>query len=165
MLEEWRPVVGYEGAYEVSDLGRVRSLDRIDSRGNRAWGRLLRADPQASGHLRVALCVEGKARRLFVHKLVLDAFVGPCPVGMETCHNDGDPTNNAVSNLRWDTKSANARDRRLHGRDEHARKTHCPQRHEYTPSNTYYSAEGWRSCRTCRLAGEKAKRLRLKAAA
>jgi len=158
MSEHWRPVVGHEGRYKVSDLGRVRSVDRIDSRGNRAWGRVLAPDVTASGHLRVALCVDGKARRHFVHRLVLAAFVGPRPDGMEACHNDGDPKNNVVGNLRWDTKSANARDRRRHGTDEHARKTHCPQKHPYDPSNTYYSAQGYRRCRICLLAGHKAKR-------
>jgi hypothetical protein len=77
---------------------------------------------------------------------------------MEACHNDGDPDNNVAGNLRWDTKSANARDRRRHGTDAAARKTHCPQGHSYDEANTYLTKEGWRWCRTCRLANEKAKR-------
>lgn len=158
MGETWLPVVGYEGSYEVSSLGAVRSIDRIDNRGSRALGRRLRPDATASGHLRVTLSRDGKTRRFFVHRLVLWAFVGCTPPGMEACHNDGDPTNNAVSNLRWDTKSANAQDRRRHGRDHHARQTHCPQGHEYSPSNVYLNARGWRHCRTCSLACNKVTR-------
>ena len=50
-----------------------------------------------------------------VHKLILEAFVGPCPPGLECCHNDGNPHNNKLDNLRWDTKKANWNDRRKHG--------------------------------------------------
>lgn len=57
----------------------------------------------------------GRARNFFVHRLVLEAFVGPCPEGMECCHGDGNPANNSLSNLRWDTGSANQADRRKHG--------------------------------------------------
>lgn len=151
-LENWRPVPGYEGLYEASDHGRVRSLDRIDSRGNRALGRVLLPDVRPSGHLRVSLCRNGRVKRMWVHRLVLSIFVGPCPDGLEGCHDDGDPANNAVDNLRWDTKSANARDRQRHGTDRQTRKTHCPQRHEYSTENTYFSAEGHRHCRACTLA-------------
>lgn len=51
----------------------------------------------------------------YVHALVLEAFVGPCPDGMECCHNDGDATNNKLTNLRWDTPKANSEDARKHG--------------------------------------------------
>lgn len=76
---------------------------------------------------------------------------------MEVCHNDGNPANNVVTNLRWDTKKANARDRLMHGNDKNARKTHCPHGHKYDAANTYLSPSG-RHCRTCVLAGQKAKR-------
>lgn len=162
--EDWQPVPGYEGRYEVSDFGRVRSLDRLDSRGNRAWGRVLSPDVRPSGHLRVTLCRDGHPKRTWVHWLVLSVFVGPHPEGLETCHNDGDPANNAVSNLRWDTKSANARDRLRHGRHHQAARTRCPSGHEYSAGNTYFSAKGHRHCRTCVLAGQRERKESINAA-
>lgn len=65
------------------------------------------------GHLRAQL---GKGRHQLVHRLVLTAFVGPCPDGMEACHNNGSPTDNRLCNLRWDTRRANQADKVLHGR-------------------------------------------------
>lgn len=152
-------MIGYEGTYEVSNLGQVRSLSRPDSWGRPVRGRALSPDAGSGGHLRVKLTRNGVSRRFFIHRLVLAAFVGPRPEGMEACHNDGNPTNNIVSNLRWDTKSANAQDRRRHGTDKNTRKTHCPQGHKYDPANTYYQqGQRLRRCRTCTLAGQKAKR-------
>lgn len=156
--EEWRPAPGFTGCYEISNRGAVRSLSRTDSRGNRVHSRVLAQYPTASGHLRVSLCRNATVSRVFVHRLVLEAFVSAAPSGLEACHNDGNPTNNTVANLRWDTKSANARDRRRHGTDDRVRRTHCPSGHEYSQDNTYFTTEGWRICRTCRLAGQKAKR-------
>ena len=138
MSERWLPVVGYEGAYQVSDLGRVRSLDRmiVDSVGHRYFraGRILRqVTLKGTGHCRVTLPggIQG-----YVHRLVLEAFVGPAPDGMEACHNDGDPTNNRLDNLRWDTRSANNTDAVRHQRNLNARKTHCPAGHPYDEANT-----------------------------
>mgnify|MGYP007071567219 CR=1 FL=1 len=71
------------------------------------------------GHLRVelhSLACGVRPRKFFVHALVLTAFVGPCPDGMEGCHGDGNPKNNAVGNLRWDTPVGNWSDRKRHGR-------------------------------------------------
>jgi hypothetical protein len=69
------------------------------------------------GHKRIELrTTDGRAIRVMVHVLVLEAFVGPRPVGMEACHCDGNPANNDVVNLRWDSPTANWRDRRKHGR-------------------------------------------------
>ena len=59
--------------------------------------------------------INGKQRLFQVHRLVLSLFVGPCPEGMECCHNDGDRTNNRVENLRWDTHRNNIADKRRHG--------------------------------------------------
>lgn len=115
--EVWKPVVGYSGFYEVSDAGRVRSLDcfriyqRFDfKRGKivtvrRAHkGKILRAGKTSTGHLSVAL---GKGSTRMVHVLVLEAFVGPAPKHCETCHLDGNRANNSLGNLRWATRSEN----------------------------------------------------------
>lgn len=111
--ENWKPVPDYVGIYEVSDLGRVR---RVSAAKGATVGKVLKGRPNQDGYLRVELWALPRppASRI-VHLLVLEAFVGPCPPGMEACHGDGDPGNAALTNLRWDTPQANADDRRLHG--------------------------------------------------
>lgn len=135
--EVWLPVDGQDVAYEVSSLGRVRSLPRVVKRGTGTYsvsGRILRPfKGDADGHQVISF---GKRNRHYVHLLVLEAFVGPRPDGLEGCHNDGDPTNNRASNLRWDTPSSNQLDRVKHGTHHYARRTHCKHGHEYTPENT-----------------------------
>lgn len=117
--EQWRPANGFEGVYEVSSLGRVRSLTHTIRRADGGeWtyrGRVLKAGPTTKGYLFVTFSRGAERHMRKVHRLVLEAFVGPCPEGMEGCHNDGDKTNNQISNLRWDTRSANAKDRVKHG--------------------------------------------------
>ena len=118
MEEIWRDIPGYEGRYQVSNMGRVKSLGHVISRRNLLTGgrshvrvadRLLKPQPQPSGHLYVKIGHK-PARHFRVHRLVALAFLGPCPSGMEVCHNDSDPTNNRVDNLRYDTRSGNRLD-------------------------------------------------------
>lgn len=118
MIEEWRAVIGHEG-YEVSNLGRVRSLDRmlpwkrtlrtgtVVDTFRRHRGQLLVAQAKEAGHLWVQL---GRGEQVYVHHLVLKAFVGPAPAGMICCHWDDEPSNNVLGNLRWDTHAANVAD-------------------------------------------------------
>lgn len=117
--EEWRPVAGYEGYYEVSSLGRVRALDREKAtpRGLFRWpAKMLSPFADTNGYLYVNLGRGGKsAKKLAVHAIVLEAFVGPRPDGMQCLHGDGDRANPALSNLRWGTATENAADRRRHG--------------------------------------------------
>lgn len=150
--ERWLPVSGYEGSYEVSDLGRVRSLDRITDRGRKWRGRVMSPAPMRSnGYLIVSLWRDGSQRTTLVHRLVLSAFVGPAPDGAEGLHGDGDPENNKLTNLSWGTHSENEMDKVRHGTHPHARKTHCPQGHPYDDENTYvYPGRAHRGCRTCR---------------
>lgn len=118
MNEQWKPVVGYEGFYEVSDHGRVKSLPRLVKRGSSDYpvkGGILKPQRQASGHLHVQLCNSDARVVARVHRLVLAAFVGPCPEGMEVCHNDGNPTHNRLDNLRYDTRRNNVADSKKHG--------------------------------------------------
>ncbi|WP_157257602.1 NUMOD4 motif-containing HNH endonuclease [Oerskovia sp. Root918] len=150
--EAWKPIDGFEGQYEVSDLGRVRSMDRVDPRGRLRDGRHLSPFATRKGHLRVALCHGTGNRKLYIHRLVLEAFVGPAPDGTEACHGDGNPAHNALENLRWDSRSENNRDRVRHGTHHEARKTCCPQGHAYDASNTYTDQLGKRYCRACQRA-------------
>jgi HNH endonuclease/NUMOD4 motif len=111
--ETWRPVPGFEGLYEVSNFGRVRSLGRPSRNGIRSFSpRMLRPGPSNYGHLSVVL---GRRNTRMVHQLVLQAFVGSRPLGMEVRHLDGDPTNNRLENLCWGTRTENIHDAMRHG--------------------------------------------------
>lgn len=113
MCEIWVDVEGYDGVYQVSDLGRVRSVRKT------TWGLkviILKLYEDKRGYLYVGLHKKGKAKNVPVHHLVLNAFVGPRPEGMECCHfPDRDPKNNCLDNLRWDTRKGNHSDKKLHG--------------------------------------------------
>jgi hypothetical protein len=105
MQEVWKAVPGYEGRYEVSDLGRVRSLDRA-----------LALTRMKSGHLSVRL----NRKFYYVHRLVLSVFVCQSKeyapgIRVEARHLDGDPTNNALKNLAWGSVQENRADRRRLG--------------------------------------------------
>ena len=112
--EEWRPVGGFEGQYEVSSLGRVKSLPKVVSRGR---GPFVTKERIIGGRSRCAgyPIVHIGAKCRYIHALVLEAFVGPRPSDFEACHNNGDRTDNRAENLRWDTPSANQNDRAKHG--------------------------------------------------
>lgn len=111
--EEWRPVTitGYEHLYEVSSFGRVRSI--VDRQGSKAG--VLSPSSDEIGRLSIMLCNRMRRRRTRVHTLVLLAFHGPRPAGLEGCHNDGNNQNNRAGNLRWDTHRSNLLDCHEHG--------------------------------------------------
>lgn len=145
--ESWLPVPGYEGHYEVSDLGRVKSHKRSSPR-------ILKPGISTGGYPLVTLCLNGRATWL-VHRLVMRAFVGAQPQGMETRHLDGNPTNNALSNLAYGSGSENQQDRLRHGTNHWALKTHCPRGHPYDQENTILD-RGRRRCRECKRASDHA---------
>ena len=111
-VEIWKDVVGFEGRYQVSNIGNVRSLR---FRGHKKVS-LMKPSVNYAGYLVIGLGPDRKQYR--VHRLVLEAFVGPCPEGMEGCHNDGNRANSVLGNLRWDTPSGNASDRRDYSGDQ-----------------------------------------------
>lgn len=111
------PVPGFEHLYEVSDHGRVRSLDRVAGSGR--YSRRVRGRVLTTGGLpyrAVGLCRDGDHITRRIHRLVALAFLGPQPEGHEVAHNDGDKLNNRASNLRWATRASNVADTIRHGR-------------------------------------------------
>lgn len=153
MTERWLPVLDWEDRYEVSDRGRVRSLTRrtTDRLGRQRTevSRVLSQFVQRTGYVEVILFRQDQRFARRVYRLVLEAFVGSRPDGLQGCHNDGAKTNNALSNLRWDTPSANSRDAIEHGVHPSASKTECKYGHEFTPENTQRNGRGDRICAQC----------------
>ncbi len=150
---EYRDVQGFPG-YLVGNDGSLWSC-LIKGGNGRSLGKRGPWKPYAVrrrqyGGRYVVTCFRtesGKTCTRYVHRLVLEAFVGPCPPGMVACHYDGNSANNAVSNLRWDTQAGNIADKKRHGT---AFKSHCRNGHAFTPDNILPS--GKRECRICRAA-------------
>ena len=117
-VEHWKPVVGYEGLYEVSDQGRVKSLPGERWNGA-AWiqkpGCIRKTPIGAQGYPTVDLKHNGHRKTFTVHTLVLTAFVGPRPTGYECRHLNGVRHDSRLCNLAWGTPSENDEDRRKHG--------------------------------------------------
>jgi hypothetical protein len=119
----YREIPGFPG-YRIGDDGSVWSNRGRNGRAGSGWRRIRTdPDPGTGGYCRVALCAGGM-KNLYVHRLVLQVFVGPCPEGMEACHNDGNRANNRLANLRWDTHQSNVDDMRAHGTHRQGAKMH-----------------------------------------
>jgi hypothetical protein len=109
----WAPIPGYP-RYEVSNTGLVRGL--TCRYGLRKKPRLLKLTKGTGGYLRTGLCKKSyKQDCLSIHRLVLLAFIGPCPNGKEAAHLDGNPENNHIENLQWVTHKENINHSRAHG--------------------------------------------------
>lgn len=149
-------MLGYEGCYEVSDYGRVRSLDRWTRCGNRGHGQKLQQGRVLSpitskrdGRRRVTLSVNQQKKLRTIAPMVLEAFVEPRPTpDMDCCHGDGNPAHDMLGNLRWDTKKANHADSVRHGTSLRANQTHCKWGHELAAPNLTDNPRG-RTCRAC----------------
>ena len=121
--EEWRVVPNTNGLILVSSKGRVKSAKRVVRKRHssgviieQTYEEKMHRCPIAGGYRCTHFGVNGKKRSAMVHALVLEAFIGPRPDGMEACHYDGDSLNNDISNLRWDTHFNNNQDRKRVGR-------------------------------------------------
>lgn len=117
--ETWKDIKGYEGIYQVSDLGRVKSLDRIIERknGNGSFfkkGQIQKLQDNGNGYKYKQLKHNGKSNNFYIHKLVMETFVGQRPNEMVICHKDGDKSNNRLDNLRYDTATENNIDQFRH---------------------------------------------------
>jgi HNH endonuclease/NUMOD4 motif len=144
--ERWLPVPGFEGLYDVSDLGRIRSWH---GRMGLPRPHFLTPAFDRPGYLFVLLCKDGQRTRGRVHQVVAGVFHGPRPDGLVIRHLDGNSTNNAASNLTYGTASENAQDTLTHGHNPKRNKTHCPQGHPYDEANTRVKPNGHRDCRAC----------------
>ena len=108
--EIWKPVVGFEGTYEVSNFGRLWSVPRKHPRS----GRFLRYWVTPKGYRKFKIGGVVSVTR-YIHALVLEAFVGPRPEGMEAAHLNGDPSDNRVENLKWVSSEENKLHQKQHG--------------------------------------------------
>jgi len=145
--ECWLPIPGYESRYDVSDQGQIRSLL---GRSGRPIPYMMTPCEDSKGYYEVTLShAPNRARSKLVHLLVMLAFIGPRPDGLERRHLDGDCRNNNLANLTYGTRTENMQDRVKHGGYANAAKTHCPANHPYDEANTYFDKSGGRSCREC----------------
>lgn len=153
--EEWLPILGWEDAYEVSNLGRVRSLPRIvpysDGRTYRLRGRILRPGTSKGRdkYLRVGLCRDGELHMKKVHLLVAEAFIGPRPKGAVCRHLNDNPSDNRIENLRWGTASENQQDSVRNKHHCESKKTHCKRGHLLSGKNLTRARPGRRDCAAC----------------
>ncbi len=121
-VERWADIPGFEGLYQVSDKGRVRSVTRkvlrkTDGAEISVRGRILSLllDDRFGGRRKAGLRKDGQQRQYYVASLVALAFLGPRPEGQYVCHNDGNALNDCLENLRYDTPWGNSQDRHIHG--------------------------------------------------
>lgn len=122
----WKPIPGFEGWYEASHRGQIRSVDRMitfsDGRVRFYEGRVLAQYEDGFGYKKVTLKMNGEWQRVHVHVLVAAAFSGPRPKGLQVRHFNGNPVQNTPGNLRYGTSKENHADTKRHGRVRRFRK-------------------------------------------
>lgn len=141
-LETWAALPAHLGRYEVSTAGRVR---------NARTGRVLAHRQDRDGYRTVVLWNKGKRATRAVHRLVMEAFTGPCPAGQEVRHLNGLAWDNRLENLAYGTHGRNIADAVEHGTHKEARKRACKRGHLLAGQNLD-AREGKRRCRACRRA-------------
>lgn len=150
-VERWLPVVDWEDRYTVSDLGNVRSIYRARNK---------KLSLSKTGYLYVGLSKGDITRCKWVHTLVIQAFIGPPPPGLECLHGPGGKQDNRLTNLSYGTHSKNLYDMRRDGTSYHRNLTHCPYGHILAMPNLVkklWEEKGHRNCLTCRLVGDNAR--------
>jgi len=127
--ETWKPIPDYP-LYEASDLGRIRSWNQASGRSK---PRIMKTPTHPkTGYSYVCICNKNGTRQFTVHRLILLAFVGPCPDGLQSCHYNGNRTDNRIDNLRWDSRKNNAIDKHRHNTTVMGEKVHTAK---LIPSN------------------------------
>jgi len=111
MKEIWKDIPGYEGIYIASNFGNIKRLVGKFCRKER----LLKQTDNGKGYKRVDLSKNGISKPYRVHRIILLTFIGICPIDMESLHIDGNSYNNNLNNLKWGSKSENAKDTVKHG--------------------------------------------------
>ena len=107
-MEIFKDIKGYEGMYQISDLGNVKSLERLNSAGKHIKERLLKKDfDPTTGYYSIGLNKDGKSKRLWIHRLVADAFLANPNKYPQVNHKDENKRNNNVDNLEWCTETYN----------------------------------------------------------
>lgn len=152
MNEQWEDIEGFEGLYQISNYGRVKSLRRVVERKGKPLTvseRILKTRVHKLGYVHVKLWKDNSEYTFKVSRLVAQHFV-PNPQRLPIVrHLDGDATNNYERNLAWGTQRENMQDTLTHGTHYNASKTHCLNGHLFTKENTYTQTNGGRGCRTC----------------
>lgn len=156
--EIWRPIPGWEGYYEASNHGRIRSVNRTVrhsyGRTRHLTGRVLKERANPQGRPMVNLCHDGKYKNHTIHSLIAATFIGPRPQGAIIRHLNDDPWDNRVENLAYGTPHENTWDCIRNGGHPELNKTHCPRGHELVEWNlTKVNArKGYRDCLACNRA-------------
>jgi hypothetical protein len=157
MSEKWLPVPEFEGLYEESDQGRIRSIRFRNRNCNFPKIKMLSVVVHSkTGYCCIGLKKLGMSYSFLVHRLVLMAFSGPCPEGMQAAHQNGVRSDNRLANLKWKTpRENNVDDKKRHGTFYHRPDASCPTGHEYSPANTKIlmrRGKQFRQCVACAVA-------------
>lgn len=155
LVEIWKTYPGCS-SYEVSNLGRVRSVDRtVTTKHGRSWtqrGKILSIATNHLGRTSVVISKNGECRSVQVSHLVYETFVGPRPDGMFVRHLNDCKDDNRIYNLSLGTPLENIQDKVRNGLDPNAIKTHCKWGHEFTEWNIVRTPAGNRQCKSCKRA-------------
>lgn len=128
---KYKPVPGFKDRYRVGNDGSVWTRLLPGSKGKHGPWRQLKPTRTVNGYTTVSLCGDGRPKQMFVHRLILMVFVGPPPAGTQACHGNGIRHDNRRRNLRWDTPSANHKDKKHHGRNNDGERNGCAKLRAY----------------------------------
>ena len=158
-VEEWKPAPRWEGFYEVSNLGRIRTVQRKMVRSNgipqTIRSRIRQPSPLKSGHYSLYLRHRERKEFHYVHRLVVEAFLGPIPDGKEVRHLNGKPEDNRLENLAIGTRSEQRFDDVRNGVHWAANKVVCKRGHLLEGANLVarrFKEDGHRICLPCNWA-------------
>lgn len=107
IIEIWKPILNYEGMYQISNKGRVRSCDRYVKGGKFRIGKIRKQSTTPKGYKRVTISKDGESKNFMVHRLVAEAFIQNPDNKPQVNHIDGDKANNKANNLEWCTNGEN----------------------------------------------------------